>query len=379
MSSAAAIRPTRVEIDLGALRANAALVRRIAGVDLYAVVKADAYGHGAVAVAAALAGAPGVAGLAVSLVEEGSQLRDAGIGAPVLVMGPALHGGYEELVGRDLTALVTDPGDLEALAAIGRLRGAPVAVHLKVDTGMGRLGIRPEQVGALVDAALARGGLDIAGVATHFACAETDDPGDPACLTRQQLERLAAAVAAVRAAGGRPRVVHAANSAGALRFAAARLDGVRTGIALYGNGVAPPEGALRQAMRLRTEVAQVRELPAGGSVGYGALWRAARPSRLAVLPVGYADGYPRNLTGRAEVLIAGRRCPVVGAISMDITVVDVTALPGPVAPGDEAVLLGGQGAAEVKVAELAERAGILPYEVTCGISKRVPRVHAEAA
>jgi alanine racemase len=373
------IRPTRVEIDLGALRANAALVRRIAGVDVYAVVKADAYGHGAAPVAQALAGQPGIAGLAVSLVEEGSQLRDAGVPGPILVMGPALDGGYEELVGRELTALVTDAGDLEALAAIGRLRGERVAVHLKVDTGMTRLGIRPDRVGPLVEQAVARGGIDIAGVATHLACAESDDPADPACQTRTQLARLAEAVAVIRAAGARPTLVHAANSAATLRFPAARLDRVRTGLALYGNGPAPPEGELVGAMRLRTEVAQVREVAAGSTVGYGALWRALRPSRLAVLPVGYADGYPRNLTGSAEVLIGGRRCPVVGAISMDITVVDVTDLPVPAAAGDEAVLLGCQGSAEVWVAELAARAGILAYEVTCGISKRVPRVHAEAA
>jgi len=379
LSSGAAIRPTRVEIDLDALRGNAALVRRIAGVDVYAVIKADAYGHGAAAVAAALAGRPGIAGLAVSLVEEGSQLRDAGVTAPVLVMGPALDGGYDELVGRGLTPLVSDAGDLERLAEQGRRRGTPVPVHLKVDTGMGRLGLLPAQLATLVPAALGGGGVDVVGVASHFACAETDDPGDPASMTNLQLGRLGEAVAAARAAGAAAGMVHAANSAATLRFPAARLDRVRTGIALYGNGVAPPAGGLRQVMRLRTEVVQLREVAAGATVSYGALWRAPRRSRLAVLPLGYADGYPRNLTGKAEVLIGGRRCPVVGAISMDITIVDVTELGGAVAVGDEAVLLGTQGGAEVRVAELARHAGILEYEVTCGISKRVPRLHQEAA
>jgi alanine racemase len=365
------IRPTQVEIDLAAVRSNAARLAALAGVDLFAVVKADGYGHGAVAVARALEGQPGVAGFGVSLVEEASQLRDAGIAAPILVMGPALDGGEDEIVGRSLSPLVTDPGDLERLAALGRRRNQAVPIHLKVDTGMGRLGIQPAAAVAL---ARTRGVL-IEGVATHFACAETDDPSDPNCMTHRQLRELDEVLAGLRREGVVPRLVHAANSAGTIRFPLARRDRVRCGIAVYGNGIAPPGDPLSQSMRLVTHVAQLRRVAAGSTVSYGALWRAERETRAAILPLGYADGFSRRLTGAAQVLIGGRRCPVIGAISMDITVADVTALGDAVSVGDEAVLLGAQGCESIRVAEVAAQAGVLEYEVTCGVSKRVPRVY----
>lgn len=370
-----AIRPTRVEIDLDAVRANARRMTELAGVDLYAVVKADAYGHGAVAVARALAGQPGVAGFAVSLVEEGVELRDAGVQAPILVMGPALAGGYQELVDRDMQVMVGTAGDLEALAEIGRRRGARVPVHIKVDTGMSRLGILPGELAPVIEAAVRGGGVEIVALASHLACAETDDPADGRCQTRRQLAAFEDAVALARAAGARPRLLHTANSAAALRFPAARCDRVRTGIALYGSGVQPDDGELAPAMRWVTGVAQLRTVPAGTPVSYGALWTAPRDSRVAVLPVGYADGLTRRLTARAEALIGGKRCPMVGAISMDIAVVDVTDLGDAVAVGDEAVLLGVQGSERIVVRELAEAAGLIDYEVTCAVSRRVPRVH----
>ena len=366
-----AIRPTRVEIDLGAVRDNADLIARICGVDLYAVVKADAYGHGAIPVARTLAGVPGVAGFAVSLVEEGTQLRAAGIDAPILVMGPALAGGEEEIHACRLTAMIGDLGDLERLSQLGRRQGAPIPVHIKVDTGMGRLGMLADQLERLPH----YDGVIVEGIATHFACAETDDPDDPDCATNQQLARLDAALARLAALGIRPQLVHAANSAGALRFPAARRDRVRAGIAVYGNGTPAPDGQLRQAMRFVTEIVQLRTLPEGASVGYGALWTARRPTRAAILPVGYADGFPRRLTGSAGALVGGRRFPVIGAISMDITVVDVTDLRDAVRVGDEVVLLGTQAGAAIPTGELAEQAGVSPYEVTCGVSKRVPRVY----
>lgn len=375
VAASRSIRPTQVEIDLRAVRSNAARLARLAGVDLFAVVKADGYGHGAVAIARALEGQAGVAGFAVSLVEEGSQLRDAGIDAPILVMGPALEGGEDEIVGRSLWPMVTDPGDLQRLAELGRRRGAPVPIHLKVDTGMGRLGIPTEEAIGLL--AKAGEGVMLDGVATHFACAETDDPTDPESMTNRQLALLDRTLAGLRAAGATPRLVHAANSAGTIRFPAARRDRVRCGIAVYGNGIAPPGEPLAQAMRLVTHVAQLRRVPAGATVSYGALWRAERETCAAILPLGYADGFSRRLTGAAEVLIGGRRCPVIGAISMDITVADVTALGDAVGVGDEAVLLGAQAGELIAVAGVAAQAGVLEYEVTCGISKRVPRVYRE--
>ncbi len=374
------IRPTRLEIDLDIVRANAAVLHRVAGAAVYAVVKADAYGHGAIAISRALDGSEAVAGFAVSLIEEGVQLRDAGVTKPIMVMGPALAGGYGELVGRDMLAMVTDPSDLEGLAAVGRLHGKSVPVHVKVDTGMGRLGLaNDDELAATVGWATSRGGLSVTGVATHLACADSDAIDDPDTMTRAQLRGLDAAVATVRGIGAQVEVVHAANSAATLRFPASRYDMVRPGIALYGNSAAEAdlEGdvGFRQAVKLVTEIVQLREVPAGTAVSYGALWRAPRRSRLAILPIGYADGYPRSLTGTTDVLVAGQRCPVVGAICMDITVVDVTDLGNTVGVGDQVILLGSQNGDSIRVAEFAARARLLDYEVTCGISKRVPRVY----
>lgn len=382
MRSDVAIRPTRVEVDLGALRHNARVLGRIARTAVFAVVKADAYGHGAVHVARALAASGDIAGFAVSLVEEGSRLRDAGIEQPILVMGPALAGGYDELVARRMIAVISDPQDLEGIArAAGRGQGR-VAVHLKIDTGMGRLGFLPERLPAVIERIRALGHLDIQGVCTHFACADTDDPLDSACMTHAQLRCFDEAVAALGAMGIRPALLHTANSSATLRFPSSRRDLVRCGLALYGNGASlttsmgtSAGGALRQALRIVSHVAQLRQVRAGATVSYGALWRAPRDARLAVLPIGYADGIPRRVTGKAEVLIAGQRCPLVGAVSMDISIADVTVLGDAVEIGDEVILLGAQGAEQITTRQFAAWADVTEYEVTCGISVRVPRVH----
>jgi alanine racemase len=366
------IRATRAEIDLAALRHNAVVLRRAAGgTAMAAVVKADAYGHGAVEVARALVGL--CERFAVSLVEEGIELRDAGIDDPILVMGPSLAGGHRELVERGLTAVVSDPGDLDALAAIGRARGRPVSIHIKVDTGMSRLGIGVAELGELVARALASGGVALEGLCTHFASADLPDNAAASEATHAQLAAFDRALAEAHAAGATGLVRHAANSAAVIRFPAARFDLCRPGLAMYGNGLAPEGEALRPVMRLVSQIAQVRAVAAGQAVSYGGLWRAARPSRIAVLPIGYADGYPRRLTGSAEVLVHGRRCPVVGAISMDMTLVDVTSLGHDAGVGDAVVFLGAQGEERVTARELAERAGVTEYEVTCAVSKRVPR------
>ncbi|WP_428267356.1 alanine racemase [Haliangium sp.] len=373
---APAIRPTRVEVDIDALRANAARLRALAGTELYAVVKADAYGHGARVVARYLADEGAVSGLCVSLVEEGCELREAGIELPILVMGPALAGGYDEIVGRDLTAVISDLGDIDGLRAAVRRHGrGPVSVHLKVDTGMGRLGLQADDLAVAIERLSTASELTVVGLMTHFACADSDDPADPDCMTYAQLARFERALSRVRSAGMDITCEHAANSAGTLLFPAARRDLVRCGLALYGNSPRAPADLLEQSVRLVTEVAQIREVPAGAAVSYGALWRAPRRSRLAVLPIGYADGVPRRVGGRAEVLVAGRRCPVVGAVSMDISVADVTDLGDAVQVGAEVVLLGRQGDEHIAVAELAAWAELSEYEVTCGLSKRVPRVY----
>jgi alanine racemase len=224
---------------------------------------------------------------------------------------------------------------------------------------------------------IARGGMSIVGLATHFANADVDDPENPASPTHRQIERFTIAEAAARAAGAPIALRHVANSSGTMCYPTARYDRVRVGIALYGNGHWPVDDTLasprRQVMRLVTEVAQVRAVDAGEPVGYGGLWRATERTRVAVLPLGYADGLPRRATGHAVALIRGVRCPLVGAISMDIAIADVGAIDD-VAPGDEAVLLGAQGGVQITAAEYAGWAGITEYEVTCGMSKRVPRV-----
>lgn len=362
------VRPTRAEVDIAAIVANAERLSSTAGVPLWAVVKADAYGHGAVEVARALAPLPSVCGLAVSLIEEALELRAAMVAAPILVMGPSLAPAYDQLVAADLIPVLSDLADVEAVGALGRARGKPVPVHLKVDTGMNRIGLHTGDL----DRALASDGLAVAGIATHLACADEDDPGDGDSLSRRQLIRFATASARLRRRGLAVQR-HAANSSALIKFDGSRLDAARPGIGLYGNGLARDLSGAAQAMCLVTEVAQVREVAAGESVSYGSLWTAAVDSSIAVLPIGYADGYPRRLTGRAEVVIGGTRMPVVGAVCMDMVMVDVTRADPPVRPGDGVVLLGGEGTHRITATELARWAGISEYEVTCGISKRVPR------
>jgi alanine racemase len=358
------LRPTVAEVDVAALRANAAWLRaRIGRAQLLGVVKADGYGHGAVTVARALAGV--VDGLAVSLTEEGFELRAAGVAGPILVMGAVYGAAHREVVAAGLTPVVTDLGAVEAFARVGE----PVEVHLKLDTGMSRLGVRPEHLGAFLDGCARYPAVRIAGLMTHLASADSD-----AELTRLQLARLAAALPRVRAHARGPLVVHAANSAATLAFPASHLDAVRPGLALYGGG--HPE--LSPVLRFVTAICALRDLEPGDVVSYGAQFRAERPTRVATLPVGYADGYPRRLSahvaGRdSHVLVRGRRCPVIGAVCMDMLMVDVTALGDVVSVGDEVVLIGRQGEEQVTAAELAAHAGLIEYEITCGVSKRVPR------
>lgn len=365
------IRRTRVEVDLSAIVANARLIRDVASAELYAVVKADAYGHGAVAVATALEQASAAAGFCTSLVEEGVALRQAGIALPILVMGPSQVGGEDDMVASNLTPVISSAEEVAALAHVTAVRG-PVDAHLKVDTGMGRLGVADEAAPELAVAAAARG-IRIVGLMTHFACADSEDPADPDSMTRRQLERFEAVHGAVVRAGAPIRVRHAANSSAAFAFPDARLDRVRTGIAIYGNGMW--SSRCEQAMRLVTAIAQVRAVPKGASVGYGATWVAPRDSRVAILPCGYADGLPQRASGRAYAAIRGTRVPLVGQISMDIAVADITDVAA-AAIGDPVVLLGRAGdGVPIRAAEYARWSELSEYEVTCGMSKRVPRLY----
>ncbi len=369
--SSVTIRPTRAEIDLDAVVANAARVAAVVGphAGVLAVVKADAYGHGAVPVARALRERAPILGLAVSLAEEGFELRRAGIRGPILVMGGVYGTLHRDLAAHGLTPVVSEIADVAAFARAS----SPVNVHIKLDTGMSRLGVRPERFAAFLDELRAFPSVRVDGFMTHLACADSDPD-----FTRGQLARFAEAVPAARAAAGGPLLLHAANSAAAMLIPEARLDAVRPGLAIYGGG----SPGLTPAMRFASAIAALRDLQPGDTISYGATYRAAAPMRVATLPVGYADGYPRRLSsafqspadGPTPVLVRGRRCPVVGAVCMDMLMIDVTAVPD-AALGDEAVLFGRQGDDEITAAELARRAGLIEYEITCGISKRVPRLY----
>jgi alanine racemase len=359
-------------IDLAAIRHNAAVLARAAGpAELMAVVKADAYGHGAVPAArAALEG--GARRLAVATVEEAEELRAAGIAAPILVMGPLLgdEAARALAAGAEIVAWTPEMCRLAAEARPGEAR-----IHLKLDTGMGRLGARPEDVADLV-AAAARPDLTVVGLMTHFATADAVE-GDDAAFFREQLLRFRAAAAQIRDRFPEARL-HAANSAAVLRGPDARLDMVRCGIALYGCspfGRHPGEHGLRPAMRWTSYLAIVKRLSSRESVGYGRTWRAARGTHVAVVPVGYADGYARCLSNRGQVLVGGRRAPVAGTISMDQLTIDL----GPESTdrvGDEVVLLGAQDGEEITAEEIAAWRGTINYEVTCAVGARVRRIHA---
>ena len=361
------------EVDLDAVRHNAAwLAALVAPAGLCAVVKAYGYGHGPVRVAeAALAG--GASWLAVATVEEGLQLRQAGISEPVLLLSEPLAGAMADVVAAGLTpSLYTGDGLEAACRAVRSFGAGPLPVHLKVDTGMHRVGATPADAEALARTVADRPELHLDGLFTHFAVA--DEPEDPTTLV--QLAQLHEVAGRLRRAGVRPRTVHAANSAGAIAFPAARLDLVRCGVAIYGLAPAPAVAhlcrPLRPAMAVKARVTLVKRVAAGERISYGLRYRCARDSTIATVPMGYADGVARRLgTTGGEVLIGGRRHPIAGTVTMDQLMVDCgdTA----VVAGDEAVLLGRQGAEEVGAWEWADRLGTIAYEVVCGISSRVPR------
>jgi alanine racemase len=362
-----AIRPTRAEVDLLALQHNLDTLRAHlgrGGAKIYAVVKADAYGHGAVPVAAALERA-GAEGFCVSLVEEGIELRRA-TRAPVLVLGGYYGSAHRDVVEHGLVPVVFELADVEKLSrAAGERR---IAVHVKIDTGMARLGVPTRAAAEFLGKIRDFPNVHVAGLCTHLACADAPD----AEVTQAQLERFEV----VLRAAGRPGLVHAANSAGAVRFAGSRYDLVRPGIALLGDAASPLAAlpGARPVLRLVTRVIAVRDVEPGQTVSYGGLWRAERRSRIATMPLGYADGYPRRLTNAGHVLVRGQRAPVVGAVCMDMFMVDVTGIAG-TQLGDEVVLLGEQQGARISASDWASWAGTINYEIYCGISKRVPRVY----
>lgn len=375
------VRPTYARIDHAALAHNLTRVRSHVGPGcrVLAVVKADAYGHGAIDAAQTFV-EHGAWGLAVSLVEEGVELREGGVHAPVVVLGGVVPGSQDVIVHRKLTPVVWSREHLQMLAAAVRRAGArPLSVHLKIDTGMSRLGVLPEDLGGVLDWFRSEAGrhLVLEGVMTHFACA--DDPDDDLSNARQ-LASFNACLDTISARGLHPTLRHASNSAAMVRFPNARYDMVRPGIALYGaaSGREVELDGLRLAMQVVSRVLAVRRLEAGARISYGGRHQLERDARVAVVPVGYADGYPRSMSGHAQMLVRGHRCRVLGNITMDVCMLDVTDLPD-VRAGERVTLMGRQGGQELDVHTLAEWASLIPYEIMCGISKRVPRHRTEPA
>lgn len=358
-------RPTVVEVDLDAVRHN---VRRLLPGDaaLMAVVKADGYGHGDVPVARAALEA-GAAWLGVALVEEGVRLRDAGIDAPILVLSEFPRGSEREALEADLIpTLYTDEG-IAGLADAAAAAGRGVGAHVKLDTGMHRVGLWPPEAAPAFCRSVVGAGISLAGLWTHFASSESDEQ-----TTRTQLARLLAAAGALRDEGLDPGLLHAANSAATILYPDSHLDLVRPGAAVYGLAAGPGlDEGLRPAMTLRSQVTLARRLPARERISYGQRYELGRDAWVATVPVGYEDGYPRALSSKADVLIRGRRHRVAGTVTMDQLLVDCGDVE--VAAGDEVVLIGEQGTERITPEELAGLIGTIGYEIATAVSERVPR------
>ena len=371
-------RPTWVEIDLAGIGHNVRRIKEIVGpgVEVMAVVKADAYGHGAVRVART-ALLHGATALATACLGEATALRERGITAPILILGYTPPWQASEIVRHGLTATVFSREVAQHLsqAAVGQRR-APTPVHVKVDTGMGRLGLQPADVAPFVEEIRGLPGLDVQGIFTHFATADSADQA----YARRQLDAFRAVLDGLAARGITFRYVHAANSAAILTLPEAHFSMVRLGLAMHGLDPSPEVRCppdFRRALAFKTQVAQVKLFPPGSCISYGCRFVTTRPSRIAVIPVGYGDGFRRSPRNWGEVLVRGRRAPIVGTVCMDMCMIDVTEIPD-VRPGDEVVLIGRQGEESITAEDVADRLGTINYEVVTQILARVPREVAPA-
>lgn len=368
---------TWVEVDLDAITANVRAIRAHVGPDtaVMAVVKANAYGHGVLPVAlAALHG--GAERLAVARVEEGLQLRAGGIDAPVLVMGYTPPGMAAAAVQAGLTLTVTEPAVVQAVAEAARQQDVTARVHVKLDTGMGRFGLLPEEAVGFLQSVAETPGLLLEGAFTHFAAADALDK----TYTQGQFAVFQEVLALAEKSGLTIPLRHVANSAATLDLPGMHLDAVRPGIAIYGlhpSDESRPPFALTPALALKSRVARVRTLPPGASISYGRTYITPRALPVALVPVGYGDGYPRLLSNRGAVLINERHCPIVGRVCMDQFVVDISEA-GPVQVGDEVVLIGAQGEARITAEEVAYQARTINYEITTGLTGRPPRCYRTA-
>lgn len=369
-----------IEVSLRRIAENFRTVRAVVGdtVTVMPVIKADAYRHGAVAVGRTLA-AEGAQWLAVSSVEEGSRLREAGIAIPILAMADFLPAERDELLARDLTPVIHSLGDLGALDRLAAERGAPIRYHLKIDTGMGRLGERAA-AREIAAAVLAARHARMEGLMTHFASAADYT----AAQTDEQLGAFEVALAALRAAGVEPRYVH---MAGTIAIAYGRRPSwgsmVRPGHAIYGyvspaRGEAPANllAAVRPALTWKARLLAVKDVPAGSPIGYGGMFRSPRPMRIGILAAGYADGLPHRLSNRGKVIAGGKLAPILGAVSMDLTTIDLSQS-AQLHPGDAVTLLGSEGGAAIDAQQMARAAGTISYSVLCGIGARVERIYTD--
>lgn len=365
---------TWAEVDLGAIAHNARLLKNCAGsgCELMVAVKANAYGHGVIPVSrAALRG--GASRLAVSRTEEGVELRRAGIEAPILLLGYTLPSESDAIVHWNLTATVNSRPQAEALSDAAAARGKAVPIHVEVDTGMSRYGLLPGEALEFVRLLTHLPGLVLEGLYTHFAVADRSDKA----FTREQFDVFQTVVRQLEASGFSFPLKHVSNSAATIDLPGMALDMVRCGIALYGlrpSAEVDPRVALKPVLTLKSRVARVRTLPAGASISYGRTYVTEGPTRVALIPVGYGDGYHRLLSNRGAVLIRGKRAPIVGRVCMDQFVVNVSDIPG-VRLHDEVVLIGRQGEGSISTEEVARWAETINYEVTTGLMPRVTRVY----
>ena len=365
---------TYASIDLAALVNNLSQIRERLRPDcsLMAVVKANAYGHGAVEISRALVQSR-VTRLAVASVHEGVVLRQAGINTEILVLVDLFDAHIDELISHRLTPVITEQRLLPALAKAAESLKQPFAIHIKVDTGMGRLGFSPSELATLFNALHGWKALRIEGVMTHLA----DSDGDDSNHTEQQLKSFRGLLEQVEQRGISIPFLHVANSAAIVRYPQSHFSLVRPGIMLYGYHTLPktvPGPRLQPVLSLHATVMQLRTIKPGETVSYNRTFVAKRPSTIAVLPVGYADGYSRRLSNHGCVLIAGKRAPIVGLICMDMMMVDVTDIPS-VRVGDQVTLIGRQGEDAIWADEIAGWAGTIPYETLCAIGPRIPRVY----
>lgn len=363
-------RPTWVRVDLGRIRANVCRLRQQLSGDqkLMAVVKANGYGHGALAVASAAIEA-GADWLGVALAEEGAELRQAGITVPILVLGPSHGPQFRIAAAHRLDLMVFAPEHLVAVSAAVAATGTRARLHLKLDTGMGRVGLAPEELNDSWIADLRNPAWDWVGIATHFASSDSES----ALATRHQLQRFLNAIEFLRLRDALPPEIHAANSAALLRYPGTHFTLVRAGLALYGLRPYRDAAGLVPALRWESRVVYVKTVPAGFAVGYGATYVTDVPMQLAAVPVGYADGYQRIWSNRSSVLIDGVRRPVVGRVSMDQITVAVP-MDAVVRVGDRVTLIGEDGAEAISAEELADLSNSIAYEVVSCIGQRVPRI-----